>query len=63
MHKIKYKQVKRGKRRINYLIDPYRTQLADLNKEISYLNQRGVRVLYLDEAMFTFNTLSTRSWS
>ncbi len=36
--------------------------MLDLNQTLHKELSKGTRIFFLDEAMFTFNTLSTKSW-
>ena len=62
-HKIKFKSIKRIKRQINFSQEPIKSQLIQLNASIYALKQKGFRILYLDEAVFTFNSFQGRAWS
>ena len=63
MHKIKFKSIKRIKRQINFNNEPIKSTLIQLKEQIDALIRKGFRILYLDEAVFTFNSFSGRAWS
>jgi hypothetical protein len=62
-HRIRFKLIKKTKRVINFNIDPYRGMINELGNLIEQLQQAGLRILYLDEAIFSFNTFTGRAWA
>ncbi len=62
-HRIRHKIIKKVKRLINFKFDPYRSNLINLVSKINELEKDGVRILYLDEAVFSFNTFTGKVWA
>lgn len=62
-HKIKFKQIKRGKRVIDFGNPYYRSMLADIHEQIQRAIAGNVRILFLDEAIFSFRTGPSRAWA
>jgi hypothetical protein len=62
-HRIRHKMIKKVKRHINFKCDPYRSNIISLINEITELQKGGVRILYLDEAIFSFNTFTGKAWA
>ena len=48
---------------MNYSEERHRQQLRHIESSISTARSEKAKVIYLDETMFTFKTLSLRSWS
>jgi hypothetical protein len=40
----------------------YKKLLIECYEKVKSLRERGVPIVYLDEAMFTFNTIKKRAW-
>ena len=62
-HKIKFKLINKVKRHINFLDEPFKSLVIGLQRTTDELLKRGYEVLYLDEAIFSFNTFNGRVWS
>ena len=62
-HRIKFKLIKRIKRQINFHLDPFKSKLLQLQCQVNDLKNEEYRILYLDEAVLTFNSFSGRAWS
>ena len=62
-HKIKFKLINKVKRHINFFDDPFKSQVIELQRTTDGLLKKGYELLYLDEAIFSFNTFNGRVWS
>jgi hypothetical protein len=62
-HKISYKKVKRVKMNIDSSAEPHRTNMKTILDQLYRCETEGIRVVYVDEAVFTFNTFQARAWA
>lgn len=62
-HKISYKKVKRVKPQIDLLAGRYRTLALEMLRLIDEARTKALKVIYVDEAVFTFNTFERKAWS
>ena len=62
-HCIKYKYIKRGKKVIDYANQYYFNLFNDMHNSVRSAKLRDKKLVWVDEAVFTFNTFSTRAWS
>jgi hypothetical protein len=60
--KIKYKAIKRGKHHIDFSNPTISKRLADLNRGLTNTINDGMKIVWLDEAVFSFNTFAKRAW-
>ena len=62
MFKIKYKTIKIGKHNIDFSNPAINKQLTDLNRGLKNTLNDGIKIFWLDEAVFSFNTFAKRAW-
>ena len=62
-HCIKFKYIKRGKKVIDYANQYYFNLFSDMHHAVRSAKLRDKKLVWVDEAVFTFNTFSTRAWS
>ena len=60
---IKFKQIRRGKKVIDFLDPHYLHLFTDMLRTIRSTRHRDVKLFWVDEAVFTFNTIRKRAWS
>ena len=60
---VKFKFIHRGKKVIDYGNPYYYNLFRDMYDAVKVTRHRDVKLVWVDEAMFTFNTFSTRAWS
>ena len=60
---VKFKFIHRGKKVIDYGNPHYYNLFRDMYDAVKVTRHRDVKLVWVDEAMFTFNTFSTRAWS
>jgi hypothetical protein len=61
-NKVRYKFVRSCKKVIDFTNPYYKKLLVDCYTKVSELREKHIPIIYLDEAMFTFNTLRKRAW-
>ena len=62
-HKITYKQVKRVKPELDLLAGRYFNLSLEMLRAVDEAGTRKLKIIFLDEAVFTFNTFQGRAWS
>jgi hypothetical protein len=60
---VRFKFIHRGKKVIDYAIEYYYNLFREMYDAVKATRLRDVKLVWLDEAMFTFNTFSKRAWS
>ena len=60
---VKFKFIHRGKKVIDYTNQYYHNLFREMYDAVKVTRLRDVKLVWVDEAMFTFNTFSTRAWS
>ena len=60
---IKFKFIHRGKKVIDYTNLYYYNLYREMYDAVKVTQVRDVKLVWVDEAMFTFNIFSTRAWS
>ena len=60
---VRYKFIKRAKKEIDFSNEYYRELFDSMYKGIKDAETSGTRLIYIDEAVFSFNTFSTKAWS
>ena len=60
---VKFKFIHRGKKVIDYSNQYYYNLFRDMYDAVKVTRHRDVKLVWVDEAMFTFNTFSMRAWS
>ena len=62
-HNVRYKFIRSVKKHVDYRLPGYFKLLIDCNEEVLKARAKGLEILCLDEAVFTFNTFSKKAWS
>lgn len=62
-HGIKFKFIKKIKKEIDYSNQYYKDIFVKMHKMLFLARSWGMKVVFLDEAVFTFNTFKTKSWA
>ena len=62
-HGISYKYIQRGKKVIDYTNQYYFNLFRDMYYAVKSARQVDKKLVWVDEAIFTFNTLGTKAWS
>ncbi len=62
-HGIRFKFIQRGKKTIDYANQYYLNLFRDMYEAVKRVRLRDKKLVWVDEAVFTFNTLSTKAWS
>ena len=62
-HGVKFKQIKRGKRAIDFATEHYGSLLTKMTREVTEALASGLRIVYLDEAIFSHSTGPARAWA
>ena len=60
---IKFKFIKRGKKIIDYSNSYYLHLFQEMHYAVKTVRLRDKKLVWIDEAVFKFNTFSTRAWS
>jgi len=60
---IKFKFIHRGKKVIDYTNQYYYNLFRDMYDALKTTRLRDRKLVWVDEAVFTFNTFNTRAWS
>ena len=59
-HKIRFKNIKRGKREIDFSEPHYHSLFLRMYELVKQMEESQTRVVYLDETMFTFRTFRSK---
>ena len=62
-HKIRYKNIKRRKREIDFIDSQYLSLFHRMRALIKQMEESQTRVIYLDETVFTFRTFRSKGWA
>ncbi|MFM7726987.1 MAG: hypothetical protein ACKO7B_09800 [Flavobacteriales bacterium] len=62
-HKIRFKNIKRGKREIDFTELHYQSLFYRMSAILKQMQGSKTKVVYLDETVFTFNTFSSNCWA
>ena len=62
-HKIRFKNIKRGKREIDFAETRYASLFHRMRSLLNQMQESKTKVVYLDETMFTFSTFRAKSWA
>ena len=62
-HKIRFKNIKRGKREIDFTEPHYKELFLRMRALLQEMQESKTRVVYLDETMFTFRTFRAKGWA
>ena len=61
-HKIRFKNIKRGKKEIDFTEPHYRSLFHRMQSLLQQMCESNTQVVYLDEIMFTFSTFRSKGW-
>ena len=61
-HGIKFKFIARAKREVNFEVPYFRDWFYRMRSQLLDLEDKRLKLVFLDEAVFTFNTMATRAW-
>lgn len=59
---IKFKFIARAKREVNFEVPYFRDWFYRMRSQLKDVEAKGLKLVFLDEAVFTFNTMATRAW-
>ena len=62
-HKIRFKNIKRGKREIDYNEPHYQSLFYRMRAILEQMQESQTKVVYLDETVFTFSTFRAKGWA
>ena len=62
-HRIRFKNIKRGKREINFTEGHYLALFHRMRALLLQMEASQTRVVYLDETVFTFSTFRAKGWA
>lgn len=62
-HKIRFKNIKRSKREIDFSNSHYRSLFLRMRSLLVQMQESKTQVVYLDETMFTFSTFRSKGWA
>ena len=62
-HKIRFKNIKRGKRDIDFSEPHYLSLFHRMRALLKQMEESQTRVVYLDETVFTFSTFRSKGWA
>ena len=62
-HGVRFKFIKRGKKEIDYGDPHYFNWFSEMYHSVRSARLQDKKLVWVDEAVFTFNTMSTRAWS
>ena len=62
-HGIRFKFIQRGKKVIDYANQHYFNLFREMFQAIKVARLRDKKLVWVDEAVFTFNTFKTKAWS
>ena len=60
---IRFKAIQKVKKTINFHNQEYRTMFVSMMQAVEKVKQEGIPLVFLDEAVFTFNTFKAKAWS
>jgi len=62
-HRIRFKNIKRGKREIDFSEAHYLALFHRMRALVKQMEESQTRVVYLDETVFTFRTFRSKGWA
>ena len=62
-YKIKFKNIKRGKKEIDFTDSHYLSLFHRMRALIKQMEESQTQVIYLDETVFTFRTFRSKGWA
>ena len=60
---IAFKIIKRVKKVIDFSHEVYRNLFIEMRDTVQYVMRNEIPLLFLDEAIFSFNTFASRAWA
>ena len=60
---IKFKFIRRGKKDIDFKDPHYLNLFTDMHRALRTTRHKDIKLFWVDEAMFTFNTFRKRAWA
>jgi uncharacterized protein (DUF849 family) len=60
---IRFKTINRVKKEIDFNVEYYRDLFMTMFKLVSLSKSWNMKIVYLDEAVFSFNTFKPKAWS
>lgn len=60
---VRYKFIKRTKKAIDFSNQYYRDLFDEMYRLLQEAEESNSKIIYLDEAIFSFNTFNTKAWS
>jgi hypothetical protein len=61
-NKVRFKFIRSSKKVIDYSDMRYKKLLIECYSQVKKFRDKGVPIVYLDEAVFTFNTVRKKAW-
>jgi hypothetical protein len=61
-NKVRFKFIRASKKVIDYSDMRYKKLLIECYEQVKRFRDKGVPIVYLDEAIFTFHTIKKRAW-
>ncbi len=62
VNNVRYKFIRSVKKHVDYKEPSFFKLLTDCNEDVMKARAKGLEILCLDEAVFTFNTFCKRAW-
>ena len=62
-HGVKFKYIQKVKKDGDFSNPQYLSLFLEMDRELDDARIQGRKIVYLDEAIFTFNTFNTRAWA
>jgi len=62
-HKIRFKNIKRGKREIDFTDPHYKQLFLRMRHLLGQMQESKTKIIYLDETVFTFSTFRAKGWA
>ena len=61
--RVKFKFINKIKKVINFNDDYYKNLFVEMYSKLQMVLTQNIKLIYIDEAVFTFNTCKTKAWS
>ena len=62
-HCIKFKTIQKVKKQIDFTDQVYRDLFKTMISQLNEVKQQGIPLVFLDEAIFSFNTFKAKAWA
>jgi hypothetical protein len=62
-HGVRFKYIQKVKKIIDYTQPHYIDMFKRMALQLKEIRENNVKLVFLDEAVFTFNTFNTKAWS